>query len=199
MTNVSAMFDLDSHLLIGQGANRVVYRHPTEPYRCIKIPKDRGIHTQALECDYYCKLELHNISWNHLSRYYGETETSLGKGYVYELIRDYNQTISLPLSYYLSTMPTKDIALDMLLKSLRQLKKFLIDNKIIIRNLRPYNILYKRLNQQEGLAVLIDNIGHHNNHYHLSDRIPVLARKDIQKKWKKFESSIQISEMPISI
>jgi len=193
------MFNLDSHLLIGQGANRVVYHHPTEPYKCIKIPKDGGINAQTLECDYYCKLKLHNTSWDHLSRYYGETETSLGRGYVYELIRDYDQAISHPLSYYLSSAPTKEITLDMLLKSLLELKEFLINNKIIIRNLRPYNILYKRLNHREGLAVLIDNIGHHNNRYHLSDHLSILAKRDIHKKWKKFESSVQKSGIPISI
>ncbi len=193
------MVNLDSSLLIGQGANRVCYRHSTDPCKCIKIPKKNSIYTQALECDYYRKLELHNISWKHLSRYYGETETSLGKGFVYELVLDFNQTISLPLSYYLSAIPTKDVSLDMVLKSLKELKEFLLENKIIVRNLRPYNILYKRMNHTEGLAVLIDNIGHHNNRYHLSDYISILARKDIRKKWKKLESIVQKSAISKSI
>ena len=74
--------------------------------------------------------------------------------------------------------------------SLRELKAYLLNYKIIVRNLRPYNVVFQKTSQLKGIAVIIDNIGHHNNFYHLSDRIAYLARRDIQKKWRKFETSL---------
>ena len=83
------MLYLDESLLVGKGANRICYQHPVEREKCIKIPKVSNCQTQALECEYFKLLYTNNISWKHLSHYYGEVNTNIGRGYVYELIRDF--------------------------------------------------------------------------------------------------------------
>lgn len=182
------MLDLDDSLIIGKGAHRVCYRHPSDQSKCIKIISVADDSSQRLECKYYQQLEAADISWKHLSRYYGVAETNLGKGYVYQLIRDFDGKVSLSLAEYLNDSVANNVDTNLIIDSLRDLKKYLLENKIVVRNLRPYNVVFQRTNQTEGEAVIIDNIGHHNNFYHLSDRIAFLARKDIQKKWHKFES-----------
>jgi len=189
------MLQLDDSLTVGKGANRTVYVHPSDENKCIKISNSESSRTQALESAYYKALESTAISWAHISRFYGEIETNLGEGYVYELVRDFNQTISLPLSNYLSSVPATNIKIEIILESLAELKNYLIKNKIIVRNLRPYNIVFKRMNSNFGRMVIIDNIGHHNNCFHLSDHVSFLARKDIHKKWNKFELSIQNTDV----
>ena len=184
------MLHLEDSLVIGKGAHRVCYRHPLDQNKCIKIAKDADDATQALESKYYEKLLAAHIDWKHLSQYYGVVETNLGNGYVYQLIKDFDGTISTSLAEYLGGNVDKNISSDAMLGSLRELKHYLLDNKIIVRNLRPYNVMFQRISQTKGIAVIIDNIGHHNNFYHLSDRIAFLARKDIQKKWRKFETSL---------
>ena len=183
--------NLERSLLISEGANRMCFRHPADSTKCIKIPKLGGHRAQALECQYYRRLASNDISWDQLSRYHGVVETNLGKGYVYDLILDFDETISLPISDYLCTEPVNNIDRRVIFDSLHTLKEYLLANIIIVRNLRPYNILYKRINVQEGIAVLIDNIGHHNACFHLSDATALLARKDIRKKWKKFEMNLR--------
>lgn len=181
---------LDDSLIIGKGAHRVCYRHPLELNKCIKINHTEHDRAQELECRYYKKLGSTSIFWKYISKYYGVIDTNLGNGYEYELILDYNQSISLPVSEYLSGSSARDMPQKVILNSLRELKKFLMDNKIIVRNLRPYNIMFKRTAPQQGHSVIIDNIGHHNNYFHLSDYIAFLARNSIQKKWRKFELNL---------
>ena len=184
------MLYLDDSLVIGKGAHRICYRHPSEQNKCIKIIHSADKSMQRLECKYYQQLALADINWEHLSRYYGTTETNLGTGYVYQLIRDFDGSISLALSEYLNINAPKKIGSELLRDSLGELKRYLLENKIVVRNLRPYNVVFQRISSTNGIAVIIDNIGHHNNFYHLSDRIAFLARKDIQKKWRKFETKL---------
>ncbi len=185
------MLYVDESLIIGKGAHRIVYTHPLDQNKCIKISSMEGDRTQDLEAAYYKTLESIGISWKHISRFYGEIETNIGKGYVYELVRDFDQAISLELSNYLSIVPTTYIKLETILESLTELRNFLVNNKVIVRNLRPYNMVFKRITSSDGHIVIIDNVGHHNNNFHLSDHVSYLARKDIQKKWKKFELILQ--------
>lgn len=184
------MLYLDDSLVIGKGAHRICYRHPSEQNKCIKIIHSADESIQQLECKYYRQLDLADVSWKHLSRYYGVTETNLGTGYVYQLIRDFDGKISLSLTDYLNDHAPNKIPSSSLRDALGELKRYLLDNKIVVRNLRPYNVVFQRINPTNGIAVIIDNIGHHNNLYHLSDRIAFLARKDIQKKWRKFEAKL---------
>ena len=77
-------------------------------------------------------LELKKINWNHLSRYYGKVETNYGSGYVYDLVLDFDNTISASLyDYFNKTSPTF-INLDTIYISLEKLRKYLIENEIII-------------------------------------------------------------------
>ena len=184
------MLHLDDSLVIGKGAHRVCYRHPFDQDKCIKVITATDDYVQRLECKYYQHLDAANISWKHLSRYYGDVETNLGVGYIYELIKDFDESISLPLTKYLNKKKSENTEFETIRNNLAELKKYLVENKIVLRNLQPYNIVIQRTSPTDSLAVIIDNIGHHNNAYHLSDRFAFLARKDIQKKWKKFESGL---------
>ena len=186
------IIEIDESLTIAQGANKTCYHHPKDFNKCIKIPKINGLTSQFLECEYFQKLISKNISWKQLNRYYGEIETNLGKGYVYELIRDYNKAISLPFSNYFENISRMDASLNNLFRSLGELKEYLLENEIIVKNVKPYNILFKRINQKDGIAVLVDNIGHHNNRIHISDHISFLARKDIKTNGKSLNENYPI-------
>ena len=184
------MLHLNDSLVIGKGAHRICYRHPKDINKCVKIPNQSECLDQALECEYYQYLESINISWKHLSRYYGEIYTNLGNGYVYELIKNYDHTISKSLSDYFSVFPTNKISIEIITQSLFDLKKYLLEYNISVKNLRPYNILFKKISPQNGYFVIIDNIGHHKNHFYGYSTFDFLVKFDINKKWKKFELAL---------
>ena len=183
------MLDLDESLLIGQGNQRKCYQHPTDLSKCIKISNPAKQKSQQLEYIYYKKLQRRNICWDMLAQSYGHCQTNFGQGYIFEFIRDFDGGISQPISSYLYSETESIIRQEDLFEALLLLKVYIFQQKITVRNLRPYNFVYKRLNQHSGQAVIIDNIGHHNNLLHLSDYIPALALRDIKKKWNQFENS----------
>jgi len=70
------------------------------------------------------------------------------------------------------------------------LKRYLLKWKILTLALKPQNIVYKKINESEGILVVIDNIGN-------SDFIPIcnyvnwMAAQKIHRKWQRFEDSIE--------
>lgn len=180
------MLQLNDSLIIGEGAHRRCYLHPYDREKCIKIVKDSNDIVQILENKYYAKLEKSNILWKHLSRRFGTVETNLGIGNVFELVSDFDENISLSISHYLGIKDNSEMNSEVIHKALTELKYFLCENKIIVRNLRPYNMLFKRINCQDGHIVIIDNIGHHKNRFHLTDHVHFLAKKNLLRKWQMF-------------
>ncbi|PHO16786.1 hypothetical protein CPU12_13860, partial [Malaciobacter molluscorum LMG 25693] len=75
---------------IGKGTNRLCFIHPQDENKCIKITYSNDFSESLKEIKYYKFLQKKNISWKFLVKYYGSVETSLGKGEIFDLVRDYN-------------------------------------------------------------------------------------------------------------
>jgi hypothetical protein len=124
-----------------------------------------------------------------LARFHGNIETNRGKGAVFELIRDYNGTVSKTLEQYLSVINEKNLNYRELSRALPLLKQYLLKWKIVTMSLKPQNIVYKKINESKGVLVVIDNIGN-------SDFIPIcnyvdrMAIRKIRRKWQRFENSL---------
>jgi len=183
------MLNLNSSTLIGKGFRRECFFHPEDENRCIKIVLYGDQKETLREQSYYRALSKRNISWSMLAKFYGNVETNRGEGAIFELIRDYHGDVSKTLEYYLSAQDETDFNYQNLAKLLTLLKQYLMKWKIITMNIRPQNILYKKINKTEGALIIIDNIGN-------SDFIPIcnyvdkLAIRKIRKKWQHFEYSL---------
>ena len=180
------MVTLESQALIGKGASRECYLHPEENDKCIKIRFTETDAKDKLEQYYYARLSKRKISWEMLSRSYGPVETDHGTGYVFELIRDYDGSISQTLQYYLSSSGSGRISVEEICAALTRLRQYLIKGKIILTNIKPYNLVYKKISPDEGLLVIIDNIGYHNSWFHLCEYVDWFAIYRIKKKWRNF-------------
>ena len=184
------MLTLESSSLIGRGLRRECYFHPEDGNKCIKVVV-AGDHEETVrEQSYYRLLEKRNISWQMLARFYGNVETNRGEGAVFELIRDYNKEVSKTLGQYFSANNKTDLDYQDLSRTLPLLKQYLLKWKIVTMALKPQNIVYKKINESEGILVVIDNIGN-------SDFIPIcnyvnwMAAQKIRRKWQRFEDSIK--------
>jgi len=183
------MLTLESSSLIGRGLRRECYFHPVDENKCVKIVVG-GDHKETVrEQSYYRLLEKRAISWRMLARFHGNIETNRGKGAVFELIRDYNGTVSKTLEQYLSVINEKNLNYRELSRALPLLKQYLLKWKIVTMSLKPQNIVYKKINESKGVLVVIDNIGN-------SDFIPIcnyvdrMAIRKIRRKWQRFENSL---------
>ena len=183
------MLTLKSSSLIGSGLRRECYFHPEDETKCIKVIV-AGDHKETVrEQSYYRLLEKRHISWQMLARFYGNVETNRGAGAVFELIRDHNGEVSTTLEHYFSANNGTDLNYQDLSRALPLLKQYLLKWKIVTMSLKPQNIVYKKVNESEGVLVVIDNIGN-------SDFIPIcnyvdrMAVRKIRRKWQRLEHSL---------
>ena len=186
---MSPMLTLASSSLIGRGLRRECYFHPEDENKCIKIVV-AGDHKETVrEQSYYRLLEKRNISWKMLARFYENIETNRGEGAVFELIRDHTEEVSKTLEHYFSANNETDLNYQDLSRALPLLKQHLLKWKIVTMSLKPQNIVYKKIDESEGVLVVIDNIGN-------SDFIPIcnyldsFATRKIRRKWQRFEESL---------
>ncbi len=186
---LDAMLTLESSQLIGRGLRRECYLHPGDENKCVKVVV-AGDHRETVrEQSYYRLLERRAISWEMVARFYGNTETNRGPGAVFELIRDYNGAVSKTLEHYISAANSKAIDHQDLSRALPLLKQYLLNWKIVTMDLKPKNLVYKKIDASNGVLVVIDNIGN-------SDFIPIcnyvdfMAMQKIRRKWQQFEESL---------
>ncbi len=124
---------------IGEGEDRIVYIHPTDKNKAIKLVKPNRLHKQSeREIKYYNKLlKRKNISWKHIPKFYGEISTNKGKGFVVELIRDYDGNISKNLDFYI-----KKFGLAFYKEKWEELKSYFLKERIITTSdIAYHNIL----------------------------------------------------------
>ena len=182
---------LDACDLVGKGLHRECYVHPQDRDKCIKIIVAGDLVETRRERAYYQLLAKRNISWRNLARYYGETQTTAGRGAVFELIRDDNGAVSKTLQHYLETEQT--FIIDELTNAMLQLYTYMIEEKVITMTLQAKNICYQRKGKDatngSGRLVLIDNIGH-ADFIPLCNHIDYLAVKKIRRRWLRFAQSI---------
>lgn len=121
------------------------------------------------------------------SSYYGDIETNLGIGSVFDLVKDHNDAVSKTLEYHLFSKTKTHY--QGLKNSLFSLKDYLLQQHITTMKLKPNNILYKKMASGRSRLYIIDNIGN-------SDFIPIcnynsyFAKIKILRKWKRFEARI---------
>ncbi len=183
------MLYIDRTTLIGRGRHRECYKHPEDQNLCIKITvKDSPLEIKRGK-KYYRHLQKHGISWEMISRYHGDVETDLGQGAVFDLIMDHDGTVAKSLEYYLSSDEQTEKYFSSLSDALCRLKKYLLQNRIVTMDIKPYNILCQM--DASGIArlVLIDNI-YNSEFIPVSNYCRFFAKRKIDRKWQRFEDSL---------
>lgn len=170
---------------IGRGNERKCYIHPEDENKAIKVSYERSIGRSKqsdIEIKYYKQLlKRKTMDWTHLPKFYGEVETDQGWGFIVELIRDFDGTISKSLEEYL-----KKDGLEPYKKELEIYKNYFVDNGIIFNyGMMPKNILRRRISETEGELVLIDGLGD-VSFIQFPNRFRYFARKKVLRRWEKF-------------
>jgi hypothetical protein len=176
---------------IGVGRERACYVHPEDPRLAIKIPT--GTVTAQTERDIKAYKRLKNrglVENHHLPKYHGLCETSIGRGIVVELIRNYDGEIARPLSWYLAQgVPVEEF--DTFLEDLRQ--SFLQDLIIFNHDMHIGNLLFQKTSMGSARLVVIDGLGD-TVALDWLDNIPFLVRRKINRRWKRFIRRLQRSQ-----
>lgn len=172
---------------LGKGRHRLCHAHPDDANKCIKTVHFWGAGGRAeldRELKYYRHLQKTLKDWSGIPRFFGEIETDIGTGYVYELIRSDNGETAKTMCSLMKECTTREEA-ERIFAALKQLLKYLADNHVCTMNMKPYNILFRKKADGTYRAVVCDNLGE-------ATLIPPARtfnwanKQKLRRQWKRF-------------
>lgn len=183
------MINLTDDLYLGTGMHKVVYVHPTDKNLCIKILHTAPDEDLEREFRYRKSLGKRADSMTLITKYFGEVETSRGKGYLFERVVDYDGNSSRDmLNLFEATIKNK--------KNLPAVEKILLDfkrvyfaEKIPLAGIDASNYLVQKISPSEYRVRIIDNIGT-SAFIPLAYYFDFFATKRARKYWRLFMKEV---------
>lgn len=161
---------------ISIGGRRAVYIHPNDPGRCVKVllpNRQPGMLRQAAaglsrlhRSRYYDEnyqdqriydhlRQRHGDSiHSHLPVVYGWSETDIGAGLEFELIRDFDGRVSLSGKEHIIVNGLRDSTLG----ALQELESFLVSLRIQFRDPFPHNVCIQRQADGSERMYIVDGL-----------------------------------------
>lgn len=176
---------LNDDLYLGVGNHKTVYAHPTDKNLCVKILHTPDDPDFAKESRYRKALGSRADSMTLLTKFFGEVDTSKGKGYLFERVLDYDGKICQTMLNVLDDTRADKKLLPATEKLLLDFKRTYFDEKFLLAGVDPDNYLVQRTSPTERRVRIIDNIG-------IASFIPLpyyldyFALKRAKKYWGRF-------------
>lgn len=153
------ILEIDETLLIGNGRHKRVYLHPHTTTQCIKIAYKLPDPDIDRELKYRNLRNKNNNPATMLPNYYGTVPTTLGKGYVFERICDYDGNTSQTMYQFIESHPFTDEHIKTVQAMLLQFKELYFTEKILTYDMNPVNYLVQKLSPTKLTIKCIDDIG----------------------------------------
>lgn len=184
--------------VIGKGAERVCFQNPGDPAQCVKLSQKDAAKQTYREIQFFERLKKKNVQFKHIPEFLGQVTTETRVGFKQQVVLDEDLSVSLNLAQYI-VQQGDELDIDHLLLAVRVLKDYLLENRVIPSDLVLTNLLVRRSGDEITLY-LIDGFGN-TEFIPVSDFIPYLMHKKINRKFKKFlrknlHLSMEIRENP---
>jgi hypothetical protein len=172
----SLMINLDGIQSFAEGGNRKCYINPTNPKRCLKVLHENLLENLKKNSVWYKRLgnieslddnlreekaykqkaissPINSSIWDHLAKWYGMVETSLGPASETELIINEDEIAETLEAYLFREGLTPEIK-----SALSNFENWLREHLVLTKNIIPHNIVIKKDN---GFLILkiIDGLG----------------------------------------
>lgn len=174
---------LDDTLLYGQGSHKKCFLHPHNKNLCIKIAYNEGGQKDLIrEINYIDVLKRRHKDYSILPKYFGKVNTNLGTGYVFEIIRDYNNGRTQTLEDFITDLNLFSQNYSLIVSLL---KEKLYKNEIITMVLFPENILFQKTDENNYRVRIVNDMGSAvliPLEYHFK----YFAHTKILRRWKMF-------------
>ncbi len=190
-TSTNETIILTEDLFYGAGRHKKCYLHPDNDNLCIKIAYNRGGQTDLLrEINYIKVLKRRNKNYDLLPQYYGEIETNLGHGYLFEVIRNFDKSKSITLQEILLSPSLFKQNFDLTVKMVKELKEKLFDNEIITMGLFPENVIFQKISTDAYKVRIVNDMGSGvliplEYHFHY------FAKAKVARRWEQFINTLK--------
>jgi hypothetical protein len=174
---------------IGEGQERICYVHPDDPSKLVKVQKGDSDKQTRREMKLYRRLmRRKSTDYSQLPRFYGKVQTNLGRGFITDLVRDFDGGISNSLYWFFE----RGIQVSEFYAYLEELKQYLLVNQIVISaDMRRTNVLFQKLSPQKAQLVVIDGLGNHSA-INWFDGIRMVTSSKINRRWDRFYKQLLI-------
>lgn len=180
------IIQLDDSLLYGQGSHKKCFLHPHNKNLCIKIAYNEGGQKDLIrEINYIDVLKRRHKDYSILPKYFGKVNTNLGTGYVFEIIRDYNNGRTQTLEDFITDLNLFSQNYSLIVRLLKELKEKLYKNEIMTMVLFPENILFQKTDENTYRVRIVNDMGSAvliPLEYHFK----YFAHTKILRRWKMF-------------
>lgn len=153
---------------------------------CIKIAYNEGGQKDLIrEINYIDVLKRRHKDYSILPKYFGKVNTNLGTGYVFEIIRDYNNGRTQTLEDFITDLNLFSQNYSLIVRLLKELKEKLYKNEIITMVLFPENILFQKTDENTYRVRIVNDMGSAvliPLEYHFK----YFAHTKILRRWKMF-------------
>ncbi len=204
--------DLSNRQPFASGYNRQCFRHPETPSLCLKVLRPENIdarfHRQSFVKkllgkrridDNVQELKAHQQSairqliakgqaekvWQHLPRFHGSVQTSLGTANVSELLQDEHHQPAETLEQYLQRQGFDQP----MQEAVRRFCDWLMNTGILTRNLLPHNLVVVEQDHRPELY-LVDGLGAPTIPGKLA-AVPAWRRRYIARRIQRFYLRIE--------
>ena len=164
---------LNEDFLLGKCSNKVVYIHPDNPDRCIKISNPHAELDLWYEIRYRKARKFRHLPHSLLlTEYYGTVKTNLGDGFVFERVYDYDGATSKTIEDLIkreieSRKERKSIKelwgseknIPLAIDVLFQFRKALFQDNIILPNMESWNFMVQFTSPTDWQVRIVDEIG----------------------------------------
>ncbi|WP_251357844.1 YrbL family protein [Kangiella sp. TOML190] len=171
---------------MGKGVEKVVYRHPHDENICIKFPnkeKPRALSHIQREV-YYLEKHQQQLLW--LAPYLGKVKCNLGDGYMYQIVRNEDGSLSNCIS-------DRDIEnhLESIKEKIALMYSQLIEQHAVVNDLNLGNFFFRKKKDDFDL-ILIDGFGN-NNFIKIADYSKYFLIKKLNRKFNKLCTKLNIA------
>ena len=142
------------------------------------------------EINYIKILKKRNKNSDILAKYYGEIETNLGHGYVFEVIRNYDKSKSITLQEILLDEKLFDNYFNLTVKLLKDLKNNLFENEIITMGIFPENIIFQQIDSQTYKVRIVNDMGS-GVLIPLEYHFLYFAKAKVARRWEEFITNLK--------
>lgn len=186
------MIYLNADDFVGKGSKRYCYRHPDNPERCIKIAYKPALTDKKKqnEFNYLRMLERRGIDWSHMPRCYGWATTDIGAGLVFDFFHTHDGLAMPSIGEHLRE---GRITLDALSEPLETLRRYLLRNRIVTRDLNATNIVCNVEGSDAPVLYLIDGIGN-ADFIKVANYLPFYTKKKTNRHWGRFMDKLSLTD-----
>ncbi|MCG3661463.1 YrbL family protein [Aliarcobacter butzleri] len=182
------MIELREELLLGDGGERLVFIHPNDSKKVVKVlqPQIKKHNFQnELEFKYYNFLTKKNVDFSHITKCFGYVDTNFGKGLVFERVVDFDGEDS---KFLRNCLQENIFTKDQEKRLLDDLKNYLEDNEILFIDCSSHNVFCKKVSADKYTLIIYDGLGARRDNIKLTlyMKSRFYTRYKIKKQWKLF-------------